>query len=412
LLIKRKIGDIKLTIESACKVILMLYICVLFAFYEIRIFIEAIFIVVMTLYFIVKRKGFTVYTLWSLLFIAISTLSNLWSIDNSGSLLGTRAALEIAIIGNLLVAYLDTKEKLKYFIHCFMIAGFVLVFKLMITVPISAWGSTRIGNAVYNANSIGIYLAFSAIFAMQLAILKHKKSYYILIGIFFAVILATGSRKSFFLILLGIAFLNILRSKKTSKKLIAVFVSLIIFVLGYELVMSVPILYSIMGSRLEGLISSITGVGYIDASTRIRIGMIEIGKELFMLKPILGHGINTFTNISGYEAYAHNNYIELLVGVGLIGTIIYYSVYVYIVLKLMRKRKKQMNSLFLVIIVLLAIIEYGLVSWQGELYQTLIAAAFAAVKLCNIEERLNNFSHNYKRADRGGDIYATIGTNR
>lgn len=389
LILKRKINRHKLNIESACKVILMLYICVLFAFYEIRVFVELLYILVFFLYFITKKKGLTLYTLWSLVFVVICGLSNMWSIDIGGSLLGTRAAIEIAIIGNLLVSYIDRKDKLNYLMTCFVVAGLILVFKMLIVVPINDWGTQRIGNGIYNANAIGLYLGFATIFASYLSMLKKQKRYYVVICMFFVVILATGSRKAFLLVLLGIAALNIIKSDKVWKKLIAIPISIFIIILGYQLIMNVPTLYNIIGSRIERLIYMFTGLGNVDASTRIRLGMIETGISLFKFRPFSGHGINSFTTISGYDTYSHNNYIELLVGVGLIGTFIYYSIYAYIILNLAKSSRNRIASVFLVVITLLIIIEYGLVSWEGELYQILIAAAFSTVKLINTEKKIN-----------------------
>jgi O-antigen ligase len=313
----------------------------------------------------------------------------MWSPDLGGSLLGTRAAIEIALIGNLLVSYIDKEDKLNYLMTCFVIAGLILVFKMLIIVPINDWGTQRIGNKIYNANAIGLYLGFATIFAAYLSMLKKQKHYYVIMCMFFLVILATGSRKAFLLVLLGIAALNIIKSDKVWKRLIAIPISTFIIILGYQLIMNVPTLYNIIGSRIERLIYMFTGLGNVDASTRIRLGMIETGISLFKLRPFSGHGINSFTIISGYDTYSHNNYIELLVGVGLIGTLIYYSIYAHIIIKLAKNRRNRIASVFLIVITLLTIIEYGLVSWEGELYQILIAAAFSTIKLVNIKKNIN-----------------------
>lgn len=381
------LNKVKINLEFICKFILLIYICALYAFYEIRFFVEIIFIIIMSAYFITKRKPITKYTIWSFLFIFLCFISNFWSVDLQYSLLGTRAALEIAIIGNLLIAFLDKKEKLDFLIQCFILAGLVLVLKMLITVPISNWGSSRIGNIIYNANSIGLYLGFSTIFALYLAYTKKNKlRYYILMTIFILVIFATGSRKAFVVVLAGVSSLPLIKSNKISKRILILPISICILIIGYQLVMNVPTLYNIIGIRVEKFLNLFTGKGDIDASTRIRIDMIKTGAQHFLNKPLIGYGINTYTSFSGFDTYSHNNYLELLTGIGAIGCILYYSIYLYIISKLNKIKTNLISKLFILIILILGMIEVGLVSWQSEVYHIIIAAAFSCIKLYKTKE--------------------------
>lgn len=379
----RRIDKIVIDYESICKAILLTFICVLYAFYEKRIYVEMLYFALFLFYFVSRRKRLTIYALWNLFFAGICALSILWSYNADVSISMTRKMLELAIIGNLLIAFIDKKEKIIYLYKCFVIAGIALIIRLLISFPISMWGVDPLGDSALNANRTGLFLAISAICTMQLAHFKNKKIYYLLIFVFFGVIALTGSRKAFLMLLMGISALYYINSTKILKKVLSVFIILIIVITAYNIVMNVPELHDVLGVRLERMINTFTGEGPIDNSTRVRWAMIETGIYLFKNKPALGYGIASYSSVSGFGTYAHNNYIELLVGIGLIGTIIYYSIYVYAIIRLLNMKKTIYTNPLLIIIAVLAVMEYGLVSYYSEIYQILIALAIAAIKIMN-----------------------------
>ncbi|RAV13807.1 O-antigen ligase family protein [Paenibacillus contaminans] len=388
MLVHKDVTKHTINLESLSKLVLLCYICTLYAFYEIRIYVEVAYLLVFFLYLINRRNNqLTIYFVWSLLFVGVCLLSNLWTLDPTSSYKGTRAVLEVVIIGNLLVIFINSREKLHYLIKCFVIAGVVLVAKLLVTTPFDVWGTERIGSYLYNANTMGLFLSISAIAAMQMSNLKNKKVYYFLIIIFFVFIAFTGSKKAFFLFIFGLGLLYLLNKRNKSKVVFAIPISILFVIVGYQIIMSVPQFYAVLGSRIEVLFSLFTGENNIDASTRVRMELIDIGIQLFKQKPYLGYGLASFTNVSYADVYSHNNYIELLVGVGAIGTIIYYSIYIYIIFKLYKYRGETIGNIFLTIIFLLIFMEYGLVSYFGELYQMIIASSVATIKLIYEEKR-------------------------
>ena len=72
--------------------------------------------------------------------------------------------------------------------------------------------------------------------------------------------------------------------------------------------------------------------------------------------------------------YAHNNYVELLVDVGLVGTIAYYFNYVWMLISSVRNVRKITKSelLFIGILVALIISEYGLVTYYDKYVQVIL----------------------------------------
>lgn len=77
-----------------------------------------------------------------------------------------------------------------------------------------------------------------------------------------------------------------------------------------------------------------------DFAMQRRTSYLEVGKEAFLLSPVIGHGPGTFRDIYGESAtgahfsrkgktrrrFAHNSYIELLVGTGIVGFGVFISI--------------------------------------------------------------------------------------
>ena len=57
---------------------------------------------------------------------------------------------------------------------------------------------------------------------------------------------------------------------------------------------------------------------------------MERAKDLFNRRPWTGWGLNGFMILTNLTLHCHNNFYELLVGVGLVGTALYYLKYVFL----------------------------------------------------------------------------------
>lgn len=379
----KKINYIKY--ENLCKTVLLILLCILYIYQggSQRLPFEMTFFILFFIYFIIKRKRLTIYALWSLLFTGICGLSILWSYNPQQTMIETRIMIEWAILGNLLIAFIDRKDKIIDLYRYFVIAGCTLIIRLITVFPISTWMQDRIGsNDLYlNSNSVGLYLVISSIFAIYLGMYKNKKIYFLITLIFTFIVILTGSMKVLFMLIFGISGVIYLSADRLSKKIKALFLIMMLLLSSYSLLMTIPSFYYIAGSRIETMIDNFSGKNYGDYSTIIRMEMIETGIHLLKNEPFLGYGIGSYSVISGYGCYSHNNYIELLTGLGILGTFIYYSIYFYVIIRLFNVKKKMYINPLKLIIFLLLIIEYGLVSYNDSIYQILIAVSFIAPKL-------------------------------
>ena len=88
-----------------------------------------------------------------------------------------------------------------------------------------------------------------------------------------------------------------------------------------------------------------------------------------------------------HVAYCHNNQLELLSTLGIIGFIIYYSIYAMILIRSFKNLKKERNIdniLPFIFIITLIVFEYGIVSYYRFEYIPIICLFFI---MSNINRR-------------------------
>ena len=151
-----------------------------------------------------------------------------------------------------------------------------------------------------------------------------------------------------------------------------------------------PAVYNTYGYRFESMINGILdNGGNVDESVKVRMNFIEYGKILFLKKPIFGYGIANYREVlpsvktfGVTDMYAHNNYIELAVDLGIVGIIVYYSIYVYMFIYGIKRIKKltYLQKIMWSILIAFAFCEYGLVTYYGDFYQIIIGLIWMSLK--------------------------------
>ncbi len=72
--------------------------------------------------------------------------------------------------------------------------------------------------------------------------------------------------------------------------------------------------------------------------------------KFFSNHPIIGTGLNTFIVQDSTHHYSHNNYIEILVGLGIIGFFIYYAIHFRIFSKLLKLKTPTAKRIRLILL--------------------------------------------------------------
>ena len=242
----------------------------------------------------------------------------------------------------------------------------------------------------FNSNVIGMNLCYT-LYAGYVLLFKNSKSFIKQVVLLPAavviiyLIMVTGSRKALVLLLLPFVVFPLL-NRNRGKTMLILPVSLGLVIGTYYLIMNVPVLYEILGTRVEEFFNIVSGTetGTEDVS---RLFLIEYGLEWFKENPIFGYGINNFRVLSnntelfaGRNFYAHNNYIELLVGVGIVGTLIYYSCYFYFWKRLRKTTSGNMLRSWVVVLIVAALfLDFASVSYYGLIHNLILCICFYAV---------------------------------
>lgn len=236
------------------------------------------------------------------------------------------------------------------------------------------------GGSTYQSNNVGFVFAMA--FNMYLyRLVEEKKKRYVFPMLILAFCVAlTGSRKALLIIMMGVVIILFLTAKGFAKKLRILVIGLICAILFFVAVMKIPVLYDIIGNRMETLITgAVTGEDK-DQSFIVREHLTEYAMELYREKPIFGQGLDSFRTMEGsYGLYAHNNFAELLCCTGIVGFILFYLPYFGALLKLMYSLIKRSNKLIMLAISLLLIetvMEYGNVAYFERLYLTIVMFAY------------------------------------
>lgn len=328
------------------------------------------------------------YVVWIVLFTTLSLLSFTWSevkATNSVNFFMTNLLTMIP-----LALFVSSEKRLNNILKIIVLASVFTCFYLLVFADISM---VKIENAYrlagdsesWNSNNIGIMCSISTILSFYLLRTSKKKIYLIPILLFTAVALMTGSRKTFIILVMGLSLYFVLSAKRG--KFLYLMSSVVGVIFAYYMIMNVPFLYNSLGLRIESILGIFSDQGYMDSSTKTRMLMIEYGLQWYKQKPVLGVGIDNYRylweSLTGVVMYAHNNYIELLVDLGTVGFVVYYSLYLKTAVRLFKnqKRNRKTCSLFLSILSVLMCVEVTLVSYNYRFIQIILCLAFCAATI-------------------------------
>ena len=206
----------------------------------------------------------------------------------------------------------------------------------------------------------------------------------------------TGSKSVVLLLIAFTVMLMMFRSKGRKKGLY--FIVGLLFIIGtYWIIMNVPVFYDIIGRRFEKMNAGLSG-GEGGFSMDVRSLMIGSGLGWFMDKPLLGYGFNgyciLFGKLTGITVYSHSNIIEMLVNSGIIGFCLYYSLTIYIVVKLWKPALHDKESLAMVLFVftiITGVLDFVVMSYVNTPYivRMMYTTAFCHIIAKESKTKLN-----------------------
>ena len=343
------------------------------------------------------RNGFSIrhnkaYLLWIGGFFAICAASIIWAESSDYVLTTVKKLVVHYLILVLLAVSLKSYRDIEVLLAILLLASitnaiYLAAFNLDMIINVTDEITDRLGTGGnWNANSIGMMTSLGAVFLLYF--FKQSKNILERIGFLAAIAFLayisfiTGSRKAFLIIVIGVLlYLPFAVDKKHRLK--TILISLAIVALAFLLAYKIPYFYNIIGWRLDAIISSLTGTGELDTSAVARKKLITAALDAWRNSPILGCGIDCFRIFgklaTGRDYYAHNNYVELLADVGIVGFAAYYWGFVYCLVNLWKKRHNEISKLLCVVLVIILIMGYACVHYNDFLFEIILLAVFSFV---------------------------------
>lgn len=336
--------------------------------------------------YLIRLKGFrfNFYFIWATIFLLYNVVMIQFAYDKNVANKYTMTLMYILIINMGICLFM-----MKYDI----IEGMIKVF-IISTIAEAIITFGRYGLLVFlntrrteegSANMLGFYaaMAFVMSFIMYTKAKGKKQRYLFAFSGFLCILsaLLSASRKAIIFAVVPLVVYWILGSKNPLKTVRNVIVAVVVVGIGYYALMHIPFVYNLLGVRIESMLAGFLG-GPADSSTATRLRLIEAGMGWFKEKPLFGHGLANYAAMNwafrGSIYYAHNNYVELLVDCGLVGTLIYYWIYAQIIGKTVKNKNinNKAKGIIIGIAICFLIGDYGMVSYNFAIFQLILMCLF------------------------------------
>lgn len=381
----------------------LLYLTAYFTYYQeqvgyskirligtLAILISGVLVLTMT-----TTKGFRInkYTAWYFLFILFGIISAIWAKYDDAVFSILPSMIRVLLIGVFLYARVQRVEDVENLLFFYLITVLYMdlfVGKMMIDYySLSAFFLKRFGdNFFYNSNAIAVLNVFAILIVIYF-FRRHTgrltNILHIILSLFFlSVLFLTESKKGILGLLLGVVIF-FYQKVKGVKRLERMCIGLMFIFATIRLVIDIPFLNEIIGYRIEEALDLFTKTGTGDVSSQNRVGLIGLALQMWSDHPILGLGMNNFPMFqtigeAGY--YAHNNYVELLADLGLVGFCLYY----YMPMSLLRRRidnKNNIQVLMKTIVIITLFFDLGVVSYQDIRIQLFVCVSYIVLVKLN-----------------------------
>lgn len=335
--------------------------------------------------YILKNKGIiyipkTLFFRYTLAFLTMCIFSIVWAWNTNAAVSKCITIAEILICVFCIVICTDEFITFRMILKVVLFSAYAEAVFLLIHFGISnlfSSFSVRLTNEVGNSNFISMLMAVSIIIAVSDILFDKFKIYHLcsVLTVFFLAI--SQSRTALIGTVVGVLMLfyfKAMQDEKMFNRFVRLIVGMCILILLLYLVLKLP-LFSALNERMYNIWVSITGKGTIlngERSISIRRQMIDIGIIQIKRTPLFGIGIgNSFMLLIqtlGENTYLHNNFIELAVDTGIIGAMIYYSIYLYILKNLYKYRnyKNEDYYICLTLLIVQLLMDFGAVSYYTK----------------------------------------------
>lgn len=319
------------------------------------------------------------YFPYIILFAFFCYLSSKWAMVPSIAVGKGNTIVEILLLMFVICMFVrELNDPVDLFLKVIMWGGVLIVLYSIWFFGLSGLrqvfeSESRLDNSLININNIGMSASYSILICVYYIMNDRVRLWNILILPCLVMLAASGSRKAILIVVLGVLMIYVMKNIDNKNALLSLLkIVIIIFVLGvvFFLMLQFPI-FADLKRRMLSMFAALTGdKANADNSALTRIHLIDIGNRIFRNNAIHGIGIDNarivVKNLLGKDNYyLHNNYIEMLADGGIVGFVLYYSIYAFLLIRfiMIRDFKNQQFNICAALLVVNLIIEYGAVTY-------------------------------------------------
>lgn len=224
-------------------------------------------------------------------------------------------------------------------------------------------------------------------FNFDLAKIKTKIIYFIIIILASILTIATGSKKGIIILLISWILFYFMLDKSIKQKIfkVSLYISPLLFILIPFILKEINFddIYELSIRRFDRLINSISnmlsGQANIDTSFNERTYLLKTAFMKFWNSPLFGHGVDSFYFYNDLGLYSHNNYLELLFNGGIIAFGLYYIRY-FVLFQMILRLKRRIAVPFIILFLMFLFIEMVDVTVYKKLFQYLFLVTWLMVE--------------------------------
>ncbi len=329
-----------------------------------------------------------IYLKWIFGYYLLLIVSVIWATNLSAAFSGVFSFAMIQI--PIFFMHYWVRDDVDFKI-CILSVLLGLVINGVYAVYVAGWfnyiGVDTPGLYYWAANATSRRYAIGVVFALfLLKDLDSKRNKALIIGclvLFSYVLIYCGSRGALILVATSLLVTIGVKDEPNWKKVAKMIISIGAVIVLYNVFLNNDMLYAIIGKRFDRFNRNYAMGGIAGAETE-RINMIKSGMDLFLKRPILGYSYDGFRANTSFNKYSHNDYIEILVELGLIGFFVFYSIYFFMISKakiLCKKINKKDYSLFVGCFLGLIIFNFVSITRYDVVVQTFISFYILCIDL-------------------------------
>ena len=359
------------------------------------------------------RKRISQYILYMYGFAIFCAASMLWAANPSLAVSKVNSVF-IAVIGMTIVySYTFNHLTLEDILTIIMYGGYISVFFISLRYGWQGIRSIlsdqqRLTSDIINSNTLGMCAAYTLVINSYFILYGKRRLSDVLIVPAMIMIAASGSRKAFLIMIIGVSALFLLKNfdnKNIRKILFRVFLFFVSLLIILFFITRLNIFSNVI-NRMKDIIEYLKGnATRYNNSVWLRGAYVRLGWEIFVSHPILGIGISNASIYTmqyyGNAHYLHNNYVEILACTGIVGFLLHYWLYFYLLwvyIKNFRYHEKVFNICF-ILLVLKLIMDIGAVSYYNKptyFYLMLFVMGAQSIKAEKEIRQLSNAAYSHE----------------